>query len=262
MNMRAAKQQGFSLVEILIVIVVIAILASILFVSINGLNRRAAEVTVLSDLSNARKQMELLLTLDGAYPTTLPASIKTSPKVAFTLSNAQALPHYGSLSPVQNGVLLSQICQDLINEGRGQGTNLGGGTESYIMNCGNWNSGSMQVTAWNTRVFSTPIDSDTFSNYAATVPSGGAWHPDQQSITQNFYLELKSRLIAQGGAFPITTFWDAWATPTNGGVMRQDLPAPDSLGAGSSYCIQASYNNDPALTWHVRQSGVITQYNC
>jgi len=44
------KQSGFTIVELLIVIVVIAILATITFVAYGGIQRSAAEATLKSDL--------------------------------------------------------------------------------------------------------------------------------------------------------------------------------------------------------------------
>ena len=128
---------------------------------------------------------------------------------------------------------------------------MGGGTDDYITGCGNWNNGSMQVTGWTSRVFSTPIADTTFVSYADSIPAGDLWHPNQQSVTQNFYLELRSRLMTQGGSFPIATFWDSWASPGNG-VMFQALPAPSGTGNSESYCLQANYKTNGPV-WYVRQ---------
>ena len=49
MNLKT-KQKGFTLVELLIVIVVIAILAAISIVAYNGIQNRAYDSTVQSDL--------------------------------------------------------------------------------------------------------------------------------------------------------------------------------------------------------------------
>jgi|GEM_PF-811753 len=52
---RWAKQKGFTIVELLIVIVVIAILVAIVIVAYNGVQRRAAEAKRESDLSTYYK---------------------------------------------------------------------------------------------------------------------------------------------------------------------------------------------------------------
>ena len=53
------KQAGFTIVELLIVIVVIAILAAITIVSYNGITNRAHASSVKSDFGNFVKKMEI-----------------------------------------------------------------------------------------------------------------------------------------------------------------------------------------------------------
>ena len=61
---------GFTIVELLIVIVVIGILAAITIVAYNGIQNRANDVAVQSDLSNFHKRMEMQRSINGAYPAT------------------------------------------------------------------------------------------------------------------------------------------------------------------------------------------------
>ena len=72
------KSRGFTIVELLIVIVVIAILAAITVVAYNGINERAQKASLQSDLVNAAKQVELAAVVAGSYPTDLPTSVKVS----------------------------------------------------------------------------------------------------------------------------------------------------------------------------------------
>lgn len=252
------KQPGFTIVELLIVIVVIGILASIVIIAFNGIQGRALETTAKSSLTSASKQMESSKILDGVYPNTLPSAMRSSSSLTYSLV-ASTLPYYANVSTVQNGVLLSQICQDLINEGKGSGTNLGGSTDAYVTGCGNWNHDSMQITGWTSKVFSTPIAATAFSDYAASIPAGDAWHPNQQSVTRTFYNELSARLLAQGGSYPLSSFWDSWATPGNG-VMYEPLPSPDVSGNMNTFCIQAAASGGKA--WHVRPSSTPITGTC
>lgn len=59
---------GFTIVELLIVIVVIGILAAIVVVAFNGIQRTAVETSVKSDLSNLAKKLEMYKAEHGRYP--------------------------------------------------------------------------------------------------------------------------------------------------------------------------------------------------
>ena len=59
---------GFTIVELLIVIVIIGILAAITIVSYTGIAKRAIEATLKSDLANASKKLQLYYADHGIYP--------------------------------------------------------------------------------------------------------------------------------------------------------------------------------------------------
>jgi len=73
-SMRASN--AFTIVELLVVIVVIAILAAVSFVVYNGVQNRARDVTMQSDLRNISTKLGLLNAQNDTYPTpTLPADV-------------------------------------------------------------------------------------------------------------------------------------------------------------------------------------------
>lgn len=74
-------KRGFTIVELLIVVVIIAILAAITIVAYNGLQQRARASAASSALVQAKKKLELYNVDNGTYPTTanLAAAGITSP---------------------------------------------------------------------------------------------------------------------------------------------------------------------------------------
>lgn len=64
------RRKGFTIVELLIVIVVIAILAAITVVSYNGIKRRAEDTARYADLVQVDRLIQLYRIQNGRYPVT------------------------------------------------------------------------------------------------------------------------------------------------------------------------------------------------
>lgn len=62
------RKNGFTIVELLIVVVVIAILAAITIVSYTGIQSKANDSAVQTDFSAIAKKLELYYTDNGKYP--------------------------------------------------------------------------------------------------------------------------------------------------------------------------------------------------
>jgi prepilin-type N-terminal cleavage/methylation domain-containing protein len=69
--MQKQNLKGFTIVELLIVIVVIGILAAITIVAYNGVQQRAKAAAVSTDLAGAAKQLAIFEVDAGSYPATL-----------------------------------------------------------------------------------------------------------------------------------------------------------------------------------------------
>ena len=92
---------AFTIVELLVVIVVIGILASITIVSYRGITQKATAATIQADLANNSKKLKLYQATYGTYPTVLDANkCPTAPNADTTYclkaSSDNLLPTYTS----------------------------------------------------------------------------------------------------------------------------------------------------------------------
>jgi len=71
MNLKHTQSRGFTIVELLIVVVVIAILAAITIISYNGINTRARQTAMQSNLEQVSKSVMSYRTINGNYPASL-----------------------------------------------------------------------------------------------------------------------------------------------------------------------------------------------
>lgn len=100
MSMHKSKS-GFTIVELLIVIVVIGVLASITIVAYNGFQARAIKARRLSDMSTIVKALNLYKIQTGSYPVTQSNSTGGWERSAVNPQNfLQALKTSGIISSV------------------------------------------------------------------------------------------------------------------------------------------------------------------
>lgn len=245
----------------MIVVAVIGVLASIAVVGYNGAQKSATSATLRTDLGNTAKLMSASHMRMGAYPDVLPPEAKTSPGITLTLVN-HSQGGYSGLTPVQNGVLFQNVCQQLVNEGYGTGTNLANQVEQYITGCHVYNNDAMQINGWNSRNFPVPISQNTiYSWYNANITSD-SWRPNKKAVFLAFATELSARYTSLGGVFPVASFWDPWASGSNGGVMNQPLPAPNAPSDPRSYCVEGSHVTYSTAILHITQQGKINDGPC
>lgn len=84
------RSDGFTIVELLIVIVIIAVLAAISIVAYTGIQNRATTATLQSDLRTASTQLGLVHADSDMYPvgTTVPSSLKASDGTTFQYTSS------------------------------------------------------------------------------------------------------------------------------------------------------------------------------
>jgi prepilin-type N-terminal cleavage/methylation domain-containing protein len=84
------KDQGFTLIELLVVIIIIGILAAIAIPVFLNQRQKATEASMKSDLRTAANEFETYFTDSQTYPTTVPASVETSPGNTLAVESGQA----------------------------------------------------------------------------------------------------------------------------------------------------------------------------
>lgn len=259
--MKKRWASAFTVIELIVVVTVIAIIAATVVVAYTSVQSQANIRAVEADLSSTATEMQRSYQQTGSYPSSLPNTISASNnQITLSLAKSGAYTYYTGLNAVQNGVLFSKICEQLLAEGVGKGVDANGESHDYVSGCGNWNYNNMQVTAWTTKQWPTPVTASQLSNYAATYTVSTAFHKvGQEKATKAFYNGLVERMQQQGGTFPITSFWDYWADPGNGGVMYQSIDANGQ--ARSFYCVQGSTNKGSAV-YHVDQTSKVSQGPC
>lgn len=67
-RLHRSRSKGFTIVELLIVIVIIGILAAIVIVAYNGITSRAKDASLKADLSNVAKKLDVYKASSGVYP--------------------------------------------------------------------------------------------------------------------------------------------------------------------------------------------------
>jgi len=108
------SDSGFTIVELLVVIVVIGILATITIVAYTGISQKAILVSLQSDLSNSAQKLKMFQVEHGAYPAALNGSycpaddttycLKASPGNSYLYSSASPYQSFSLIATNTNGI--------------------------------------------------------------------------------------------------------------------------------------------------------------
>ena len=88
MTTKNIKNQGFTLVELLIVIVIIAILTVVSLVAYNGLQNQAKTSAAKSTVDSVAKKAELYNTEEGKYPEDITKLTSADTKKSYYIASA------------------------------------------------------------------------------------------------------------------------------------------------------------------------------
>jgi len=206
MTTRRLLRRGFTVIELLIVIVVIGILASIIVVSYNGVTERTYKSTLQTDLRSALSKIDIYKSDNGRYPSSLGILSSGVPKSS---DGAEYTYVYDSLSDT--------FCLSLISTHNG----IGGMT---IDKEGEITTGACTVplasfttTSLPNGTQSSPYSANVQAASAATVTYGATGLPS--GLTINSSTGLISGTPTTTGTYNVTL------TATNsGGVATTVLP--------------------------------------
>lgn len=238
---RSLKQQvtnrGFTIVELIMVVVVIAILAAIVIVAYNGSQRRAMDGQVQQTISDARKSLQVYYAFNNNYPPNI-ANTEYAPPLTVAVvlyTDAPQLPIYSGLSTSQNAQLFLNACNGFMPI-------VDNGT-TYNTSCVyNGNNEHIKGTQSSNVVIHGPIINE--SDFVLTC--GGACTATQNNIISIFK--------AQGGSFPVTV-------PKKGST----LPSPTSLattGPASDYCLEGRAPQFSDVIYHATPDEAVTKGPC
>jgi prepilin-type N-terminal cleavage/methylation domain-containing protein len=109
---QVVKKLGFTIVELLVVVVVIAILASITIVAFRGVQARARDTVRINDAKSIIKAVEAYKVLNGQYPAATPGCWETSTAASFMeyLNSSYGLAQ-APLDPVNDATYYYAYCR-------------------------------------------------------------------------------------------------------------------------------------------------------
>jgi len=135
MTIMKIRNSGFTIVELLIVIVVVAVLAAISVVAYNGIQSRAIISKTKSDLAAFQRLLELYKADNGTYPISLSSGTQWDRQTPATKDTfiVGVVPMYTPGLPI-------------VTDGSGQYLYISAGSEYKMIK---YRSGGLSATEWN-----------------------------------------------------------------------------------------------------------------
>jgi len=220
------RQLGFTIVELLVIIVVIAILVGITAVNYGGWQRRTANSITRSEVDRATASLNQYKNFSNNYPPNLAGTnyVSSSHVALVLLTNAPSVGKYQDLTPDQNAQLFLNVCNANLSltpyntscafQGSGVGAKVHvAGTQSTN-------------TIWNSPIQQSDV----------TIPCGS-----DQAACDAATSAMIAQLTAQGGTFPITV---------NGSEVALPPPTQIPNGPADAFCLQATSADFGDVIYH------------
>lgn len=152
---RKIKRSGFSVVELLLVIVIIATLTILVIVGYRGISNKATVASIQADISNASKQIKLFHLSNGNYPATLNCAVPDSTtNKCIKLSGSNTIANYS----FDNSISPQGFCINIVN-----------GSNSYKMTSQSYQTPTVGDCSGST---TPPAPYTTPGTYSYTIPAG------------------------------------------------------------------------------------------
>lgn len=215
-------KRAFTLIELMVVIVVISILATIAIVAYGPWRHQTDDTTVQNDLTQATAGLTQHVNFHDNYPPNLAGiDFAASDGVALTLyTDAPSVGVYQTLTPDQNAQLFLNSCN----------ANLNGLNNTTCVFAGHNNGAKIHVkgTKGSNTIWPSPINQSDIS-----LPYG----PDYTAATN----AMIAQFTAQGGSFPIVV---------SGSSVTLPPPTKTPNGPADRYCLEAHSGEYPDIVYH------------
>lgn len=220
---------GFTIIELIVMIVVIGILATITIVGYNGMQHRTADSVTQKALSDAQKSVQLYRVGKGSYPPNIAGTEYVTPSnVAVVLfTNAPYIPIYENLTSDQNAQLFLNACNGQMP--------IKNGSTVYNTGClYHRNNAHIKGQVSSNIVIKGP----TVEQSEFVLTCGPLCSSAQATIIERF--------LQQGGKFPVIV-------PKNG-VSLPEASRLSVVGDATDYCLQATSGDFLDIVYHMSRT--------
>jgi prepilin-type N-terminal cleavage/methylation domain-containing protein len=219
-------KKGFTLVELLVVIVVIAILAGLVIVGYTPTQIRTAKAVAQKEIEQARSKLELHNGIERDYPPNFANIEYSAPeKVAMTLyTNVPTLRVYNSLTPDQNAQLFLNSCNAFMP--------ITDGVTDFRTSCA---FAGINIHLKGVKGSNIVWKGKEIYEPEVTLDCGNAC---DQAI-----LDIKNSFELQGGTWPIIVPKNQVSMPAEAEVVP--------TGKATKYCLEARYVDYTDVVFHI-----------
>lgn len=216
--------RGFTLIEVLIVIAICAVLATVGIVTYVGIQRRSADSTVMRTIADAQKTLQTFEVFNHYYPANI-ANTDYAPPISVAVvlyTDAAQTPVYSDLTPAENAQLFLNACNGFLP--------IEDDSTTYNTACVyDGNNAHIKGNIASNVVIPGPIFYE--SDFVLTCGD----------ICTQARDEMIAKFLTQGGTFPISV-------PKTGSVMP--APAMVTFGNASTYCLEGRSPDFPDIVYH------------